>query len=94
MATLRRLVMSTPGEVLDLGRAVRNYPVHLRQALIAQSRGRCQHAGCDAPAAWLQADHLLPWARDGHSDLENGQTLCRPHNRQKNDRLPHEMPMA
>ncbi len=91
-ATLRRLVMSSESESIDLGRRVRGFPEHLKQALMASARGRCQHPGCDAPITWLEADHVMPWNRAGPTALPNGQMLCGPHNRAKSDGEPHPRP--
>lgn len=91
-AHLRRLVMGAESEVLDLGRTVRTFPARLKQLLLIQSRGRCQHPGCNSPHAWLQADHLIPWSREGPTSLANGQTLCDPHNKQKRDKPPPDSP--
>ncbi len=83
VATLRRLVLGPRGEVLDLGRSVRTFPAHLKAALLAAARGRCQIPSCDAPSAWLQADHVRPWSRGGSTSTANGQVLCDPHNKAK-----------
>ena len=34
---------------------------------------------------WCQADHVVPWHRDGPTDQANGGLLCGRHNRMKND---------
>ena len=81
------MVFGAGGEIIDLGRAVRGFPPRLRQALLVQARGRCRSPGCDAPLAWLQADHLIPWHRQGATTLANGQILCDPHNKAKGHRL-------
>ena len=87
-ATLRRMVFGPDGEILDLGRKARGFPQHLKQALLVKARGRCQHPGCQAPVAWLQADHLMPWNRHGPTAITNGQILCDPHNKAKRDDIP------
>ncbi len=46
-AELRRMVMSTKGEVLDVGRKARNFPKALKQALGAARINRTSH--CDSP---------------------------------------------
>ncbi|MGF1598046.1 MAG: HNH endonuclease signature motif containing protein, partial [Acidimicrobiales bacterium] len=88
VAELRRLVLGADSEILDLGRAVRDFPRKLKQAVIAATRGRCTVPGCDAKAHWLQIDHIKPWARGGHTDLANAQPLCGFHNKQKTDQPP------
>jgi hypothetical protein len=90
IAVLRRIVLGTKGEVLDLGRATRLFPRHLKDALLAAGRGRCGTVGCDAPPAWLQADHVVPWSRGGPTNTTNGQIRCAACNRAKRDRLPDD----
>jgi hypothetical protein len=87
-AVLRRLVLGADGEILDLGRKVRTFPRHLKQALLARARGHCQTPGCDAPHAWLQADHLIPWSHGGRTATVNGQILCDGDNKRKRDQQP------
>ncbi|MGF1596504.1 MAG: DUF222 domain-containing protein [Acidimicrobiales bacterium] len=91
-AVLRRLVPDAESDNIDLGRAVRNFPAKLKQALIAATRGRCQHPGCDAKIAWLETDHIHPRARNGTTDLRNAQLLCSYHNKRKRDQLPAAAP--
>lgn len=86
-AAFRRMVFGPAGEILDLGRSARNFPRHLRQALLVRARGRCEAPGCPAPFSWLQADHLIPWFRHGTTSVTNGQILCGPHNKAKGHRL-------
>jgi hypothetical protein len=88
-ARFRRLVFSTEGEILEHGRTTRLFPAQAKQALLVKARGRCQEPGCDAPITWLQADHLLPWIRNGPTDIANGQILCSLHNRRKHDTPPN-----
>ena len=90
LAELRRIVLGADSEIKDLGRGVRCFPIHLKQALLVQARGRCDVPACDAPASWLQADHLIPWGRWGPTNIANGCIKCQPHNREKRDRLPVE----
>jgi len=89
VATLRRLVLGASGEILDLGRTVRNFPRHLKDAMAAANCGRCADTGCDAPASWLEADHIIPWSRRGTTATANGQTLCGPANKTKRDHIDH-----
>lgn len=89
-ATLRRLVIGADSEILDLGRAVRGFPRRLHQALLAVGRGSCAIPGCDAPVAWLEADHIHPWSKGGTTATTNGQILCAAHNKAKSDRVKNE----
>ncbi len=87
-ATLRRLVMISGPERVDLGRAVRSFPRHLKDALLVLARGRCEIPGCDSPFSWLEADHLIPWSRNGPTATHNGGIKCRPDNMTKGNQLP------
>jgi len=92
-ATLRRLVLTTENEATNLSRKIRSFPPHLKLALLAAARGRCQINGCDAPVPWLEADHVHPWNHQGETDIaRNGQILCSHHNKAKRDSLPQEQP--
>ena len=88
IARFRRLILGPDGEILDHGRRTRTFPRQLRQALLVRARGHCQEPGCDAPVAWLEADHLIPWHRAGPTSAANGQILCSAHNKIKSDRPP------
>ncbi len=92
VATLRRIVLGTKGEVLDLGRASRLFPRHLKEALLAAGLGRCGTPGCDAPPAWLQADHIIPWSRGGPTATSNGQIRCAACNKAKRDHVVDDHP--
>ena len=85
---VRRLVLDARSAAIDLGRRARRFPPHVKHALLAAARGRCQIPGCDSPPGWLQADHIHPWHRNGPTSIENGQILCDPHNKRKRDRPP------
>jgi hypothetical protein len=79
---LRRVVFSATGELLDLGRSVRCFPRHLKDALKTRSRGTCEHpSGCQAPHTWLDADHINPWTNLGPTSTANGRCRCVQHNR-------------
>lgn len=59
---------------LDIGRRYRPFSAAQRRALAVRDGG-C--AWCGAPAAWCEAHHIVPWARGGGTDLDNGVLLCR-----------------
>ena len=54
----------------------------------------CAHPYCDRPIEDCQADHIVPYSRGGPTVQENGQLLCRTHNRAKGDReqAPPDVP--
>ena len=73
-----RVVMRGESEVLDLGRETRLVNRALRRALVARDRG-CVFPGCDRPAVWCDAHHIIwPRTRQSHQ-RENCCLLCRRH---------------
>jgi len=73
--------MGPDGQPLDVGRATRSISPALRRALTVRDGG-CRWAGCDRPAAWTDAHHLISWAHGGETKLSLLVLLCRPHHRQ------------
>jgi hypothetical protein len=65
-------------EVLDLGREQRSADDKQRRALVIRDRG-CAFPGCDRPAAWTDAHHVVHWADGGATDLDNLVLVCGPH---------------
>ncbi len=66
-----------PTQILDAGRTQRLVTAAQRRALRHRDRG-CVFPGCDRPAGWCDAHHLVHWARGGPTDLSNLVLLC-PH---------------
>ncbi len=66
-------VFDTKDQPLWVGRGKRLATPGQRLALIARDR-RC--VGCGADPAWCQAHHIVPWAADGPTDMENLCLLC------------------
>ncbi len=87
VAEFIRLVLEPPSRLLELGRSARCFPKDIRLAMLAATRSRCRTPGCDAPPAWMQADHRHPWGHLGDTNPDNGDILCRPDNRHKGNRL-------
>ncbi len=80
---LRRTVFDEHSQPIDVAVKARGFPTWMKQTLLVRARGRCQIPGCDAPFAWLQADHVQPRSKGGPTKLANGQILCDPHNKWK-----------
>jgi len=51
-----------------------------RRALDARDRG-CRWPGCERPASWSAAHHLVHWAQGGTTELGNLVLLCHRHHR-------------
>lgn len=77
-ADLIPLVLGGKGQVLDVGRAQRLFPPHLRRALVARDKG-CAFPDCSMPASWCEAHHMRPWSRGGSTSIDNGVLLCSRH---------------
>jgi len=77
-AELIPVVLGGDSEVLDLGRSARLFTEAQRRAMIARDGG-CIWPGCQAPPAWCEAAHLVPWLPHGPTDLDNGALLCTGH---------------
>ncbi len=65
-------------EPLDLGRATRTVPPHLRKAVIQRDK-HCQFSGCTQPPSVCEVHHLIPWSKGGATSLGNLKLFCRFH---------------
>jgi hypothetical protein len=72
------VLLGGEGRILDIGRASRIFPPHIRKALIARDRG-CTFPGCTIPATWCEAHHITYWSQGGTSGTENAALLCSHH---------------
>ena len=77
---VRRVVMSSPSTVIDLGRKSRLFTGSSREAIFLRRR-RCIWPGCTTLTC--EADHRTPWSDGGTTSPDNGDPLCRKHNRYK-----------
>jgi len=77
-SAVTRVVMGPDGLPLDVGRAHRVVPPHLRKA-VEQRDGHCVFAGCGAPTHWCDVHHLVEWINDGDTSLDNSALLCERH---------------
>ncbi len=84
VAHVRRVVMSSKGVVLDMGRRERLFRGARRTAILLTNH-TCPWPGCCVPVSNCQGDHLHGWAAPtrGPTDPENGAPLCGWHNRIK-----------
>ena len=77
-SAVTRILLGSDSTVIDVGRAKRTISAPQRKALEARDRG-CVWPGCDRPANWTSAHHLVHWINDGPSDLPNLCLLCYRH---------------
>ncbi len=64
--------------IIDVGRTRRVVNGSRSRALKARDKG-CRFPGCDRPASWTNAHHIVHWARGGTTDLANLVLLCHRH---------------
>jgi hypothetical protein len=68
------------GGIMDYGRTQRLATPAMRLALAARDRG-CTFPGCDRPASWCEAHHVLDWLLFGPTAINNLALVCRYHHR-------------
>jgi hypothetical protein len=68
------------GKPLTAGDARRTIPTPLRRALNLRDQ-HCTHPGCQTPARYCDAHHIVHWAHGGKTTLANLRLLCRQHHR-------------
>ncbi|MBW8780372.1 MAG: DUF222 domain-containing protein [Verrucomicrobia bacterium] len=70
-ANLHRVLVDGPSAILDYGTSRRLASVAQYNALGVRDRG-CRFPGCDRPAHWCDAHHVVPWWPDkGPTRLDN-----------------------
>jgi len=79
-ASVTLVATGAGAEPLHVGRRSRVVPAPLRRALTARDGG-CTHPGCDIPARWCDAHHLVHWADGGTTEPANLRLLGRRHHR-------------
>jgi hypothetical protein len=77
-STITRILLDARSAVVDVGRSERVVPGATRRALNIRDKG-CRWPGCDRPASWTAAHHVVHWAQGGRTDLDNLVLLCRRH---------------
>ena len=77
-ATVVRVLLNTESQVIDVSRAQRVVSGATRRALNVRDKG-CIWPGCDRPATWTQAHHIVHWIDGGATDTDNLVLLCRRH---------------
>ena len=76
--TVTRVLLGSDSTVIDVGRARRVISGSQGKALRVRDHG-CVWPGCDRPATWTSAHHLVHWINGGPTDLSNLVLLCYRH---------------
>ena len=77
-SSISRVIFGPDSTVIDAGRARRVVSGSARRALNARDQ-YCRWPGCERPASWSAAHHLVHWTEGGHTDLSNLILLCHRH---------------
>jgi hypothetical protein len=77
-ASIARVIFGPDSTVIDAGRARRVVSSSVRRALNARDQ-YCRWPGCERPASWSAAHHLVHWVEGGNTDLSNLILLCHRH---------------
>lgn len=76
--TVTRILLGADSAVIDVGRARRVVSGATRKALNVRD-AQCCWPGCDRPASWTSAHHLVHWIHGGTTDVPNLALLCYRH---------------
>ena len=79
-ATISTVAVNDQSGSIATRHARRVVPPALRRALDLRDQ-HCRHPGCDIPARWCDAHHLVHWVDGGPTTLANLRLLCRRHHR-------------
>ncbi|HVH63523.1 MAG TPA: DUF222 domain-containing protein [Candidatus Dormibacteraeota bacterium] len=77
-SSIARVIFGPGNVVIDAGRERRVVSRQARRALDARDR-HCRWPGCERPAGWSAAHHLVHWTAGGLTDLSNLILLCHRH---------------
>jgi 5-methylcytosine-specific restriction endonuclease McrA len=58
-----------------------------REKVFKRDGYKCVHPNCNNWRGKLTIDHIIPISKGGTNDLDNLQTLCEHHNKQKANRI-------
>jgi len=68
------------GAIKAYGDRQRGFTEKQRRAIVARDGAFCS-CGCGLPAAACEIHHIIPWARGGLTEVDNGILVCRPFHR-------------
>jgi len=75
-----RVVLGAKSQPLDIGRATRTIPNHIRKALIIRDGG-CAFPGCHRRPRQCHAHHVAHWVDGGPTSVDNLVLVCSAHHR-------------
>ena len=79
------MVLAGGSQPLDVGRKKRFHTPAMRKALAVRDR-ECRANGCEIPAAWCEAHHVIAWAdARGPTNVDDALLLCSYHHHRAHD---------
>jgi len=72
--------LACDASLVSVGRRSRAVPAAMRRALDRRDECRCRFPGCEN-RRWIDAHHIVHWARGGETKLDNLVLLCSRHHR-------------
>lgn len=66
--------------------SLRTFDQRTRRAAYESQQGRCPLCGMTYKYEEMEADHIIPWSKGGHTTTENCQMLCIECNRKKGNK--------
>jgi len=87
-ATISRVVLDADSTPIGVSRDRRVVSRALRKALDLRDQ-HCTHPGCDMPARYCDAHHIIHWADGGKTEIANLRLLCRAHHRDAHNHQPY-----
>ncbi len=79
-AAWHRLLFDGQSSILDYGRATRDWPVDIYNAIVLRDGG-CRFGDCSAPTYHCDVHHDPHWEHDGITSVATGILGCRRHHR-------------
>jgi hypothetical protein len=76
-------IIFAPGKRVECSVTSRFFTGATRRAIEVRDQ-ECTHPYCEEPAERCQIDHIIPYAKGGPTEQENGQVHCGFHNRRRN----------
>lgn len=73
-----RILLDSDSLVIDVGRSRRVVSPAQERALRVRDK-TCRWPGCDRPASYTVAHHLVHWSKGGKTDISNLMLLCHRH---------------
>lgn len=71
-------LMSDKAKTMEISTEGR-YATNRQVAILAARDQGCTFPGCDAPPGWCDAHHIVPWANEGKTDINNLTLACGLH---------------